>query len=142
MAELRQLWQKRGTSVSDCSKIQSTHSYFLVHFFSKMWKIFKKYSKMYATVCQFCVFEGKSVENGIKKPHIIHSTSQKRVKRGKSKRLKLLVYKESNDFPHFHTFQNVFEHTSVQKYFGSLFVEKELKSIILRTIQQKQLPHF
>ena len=92
---------------------------------------------MYATVCQFCVFEGKSVENGIKKPHIIHSTSQKRVKRGKLKWLKPLVYKESNDFPRFHTFQNVFEHTSVQKYFGSLFVEKGLKSIILRTIQQK-----
>ena len=97
---------------------------------------------MYATVCQFCVFGGKSVENGIKNPHIIHSTGQKRVKRVKSKRLKPLVYKESNRFPHLHTFQNVFEHTSVQKYFGSLFVEKGLKSIILRTIQQKQLPHF
>ena len=42
-----------------------------------------------------------------------------------------------NRFPHFHSFQNVFEHTSVQKYFRSLFVEKGLKSIILRTIQQK-----
>ena len=51
--------------------------------------------------------------------------------------LEPLVYKESNQFPHFHVFQNVFEHTSVQKYFRSLFVEKGLKSIILRTIQQK-----
>ena len=136
MAELKQLWQKRGTSAADCSKIRRTHSYFLVHFFLKMWKIFKKYSKMYATVCQFCVSRGKSVENGIKNPHIIHSTGQKRVKRGKSKWLKPLVYKESNDFPRFHTFQNVFEHTSVQKYFRSLFVEKGRKSIINRTIQQ------
>ena len=82
------------------------------------------------------------MENGIKNPHRIYSNRQKCGKCGRSKMLEPLVYKESNRFPRFHVFQNVFEHTSVQKYFRSLFVEKGLKSIILRTIQQKQLPHF
>jgi len=76
------------------------------------------------------------VETRVKNPHIIHSTGQKRVKRVKSKRLKPLVYKESNDFPRLHTFQNVFGRVSVEKYFRSLFVEKGRKSIINVGIQQ------
>ena len=88
----------------------------------------------------FCVdfeeFKGKSVETGVKNPHKTHFTFQKRVKRGKSKRLEPLVYKKNTRFPHLHVFQNVFGRVNLQKYFRSLFVEKGRKSIINRTIQQ------
>ena len=94
----------------------------------------------------FCVdfvkFRGKSVETGVKNPHKTHFTFQKRVKRGKSKRLEPLVYKKNTRFPHLHVFQNVFGRVNLQKYFRSLFVEKGQKSIINVDIQQKQLPHF
>jgi len=81
-------------------------------------------------------FRGKSVETGVKNPHKTHFTFQKRVKRGKSKRLEPLVYKKNTRFPHLHVFQNVFGRVNLQKYFRSLFVEKGRKSIINRTIQQ------
>ena len=94
----------------------------------------------------FCVdfeeFRGKSVETGVKNPHKTHFTFQKRVKRGKSKRLEPLVYKKNTRFPHLHVFQNVFGRINLQKYFRSLFVEKGLKSTINVDIQQKYLPHF
>ena len=76
------------------------------------------------------------METGVKNPHKTHFTFQKRVKRGKSKRLETLVYKKNTRFPHFHTFQNVFGCVNLQKYFRSLFVEKGRKLIINRTIQQ------
>ena len=88
----------------------------------------------------FCVdfmkFRGESVETRVKNPHKTHFTFQKRVKRGKSKRLETLVYKKNTRFPHLHTFQNVFGRVSLQKYFRSLFVEKGRKSIINVGIQQ------
>ena len=76
----------------------------------KCGKIFKKPHKMtFAKI--FCVdfeeFRGKSVETGVKNPHKTHFTFQKRVKRGKSKRLETLVYKKISVF-HIYTLFKMF----------------------------------
>jgi len=84
---------------------------------AKTWRIFQKPSKMYATVCLFCVFGLKNVEKKFKNPHKIEFFHVFHIFILKMWSEKPLVYIAKARFPRFHVFENLFGKKFLEKIF-------------------------